>query len=54
MEAIEVEATDKGIFITTDDLGDGDHCILVSPDQVDALCQWLQEAIETLKNKLKG
>lgn len=53
MESIEIETTKHGmISISQDDLyGDPDNQIIISPDQVDILCQWLKEERDKLKDK---
>lgn len=48
MLPIEVEVSGEGrILVTQDDYGDGGSSILITPDQVDTLIQWLTEAKAT-------
>jgi len=53
MESIKIETTKNGmISISQDDLySDTDIIIIISPDQVDILCQWLKEERDKLKEK---
>lgn len=52
MESIKIEATKHGMISISQDVPYNDIAeqIIISPDQVDILCQWLKEE----KDKLKG
>ncbi len=44
---VSIEEKDNNrIVITQDDYGDGEHKIILQPDQIDILIQWLKEAKE--------
>ena len=53
MESIKIETTKHGmISISQDDpYNDVADQIIISPDQVDILCQWLKEERDKLKGK---
>lgn len=53
MESIKIETTEHGmISISQDDpYGDVGNQIIITPDQVDILCQWLKEERDKLKDK---
>lgn len=53
MESIKIETTKDGmISISQDDpYNDVGDNIIISPDQVDILCQWLKEERDKLKGK---
>lgn len=53
MEQIKVDSTDNGmILISQEYQGEEDaDKIVISPDQVDVLCQWLREERDKLKAK---
>lgn len=53
MEAITVEADQNGMIrISQDDYGNGESLVIISPDQVDILCQWLKEEQENINKKI--
>jgi len=51
MEPLEIETHDEYISISQDDYGDGVAAIHVSPEQVETLITWLQEAKAEYKAK---
>ena len=53
MEAVTVYVSDNNnVCIKDDDYGDGEHIIVLNPNQIDTIIQWLKEAkSEALQNE---
>jgi hypothetical protein len=52
MEAITIETDKDGMIrISQPDFGDGGNVLIVHPDQIEILCQWLKEERDKIKGK---
>jgi hypothetical protein len=49
MYDVKIYTSDKGyVCIEQEDIGSDNSIIILAPDQIDILCQWLKKAKESL------